>query len=420
MRRRSFLRFLAADAALPVTRRLASAAGAYQVGAGFSTDAYTATLRAVTSCGQWPAAAIAGKTVMIKPNLVSPKLSTTGATTDPQVVRALVDLALQAGAAQVLIAEGGVGVPPANFGPCGYGFFSTYDPRVQLMDFSTQAVSLVRVPNGLTYFGMYLPTPAVQPGLVYISAGKMKTHVNAVASLSMKNSFGLAVPARYVVPQQLARMDGHLRGIDQSVVDVNLARPIAFSVIDGIWGMEGNGPLTGTPIQANVVLAGLNPVAVDRVALDFMQIPQNGVPHLAYAAAKGIGPADTHSVTVLGDSFTPLPFVPAETAPTIWRPTVVPNPISLSTSLPVTIYYKTSVACSVAAQIIYDSDSAPAVKVVRQLQNWTPTGAGVFSLQWDGLNDSGAKVSPGLYLARVMSTLGKGIGYATGWAVVTA
>jgi uncharacterized protein (DUF362 family) len=420
MRRRSFLQFLAADAALPVTQRLASAAGSYQVGAGFSSDAYAATLRAVSACGQWPAAGIAGRTVMIKPNLVSPKLSTTGVTTDPEIVRAVVDLALQAGAARVLIAEGGFGIPAANFGACGYGFFSTYNPRVQLMDFSTQPVSLVRVPNGLTYFEMYLPTPAVQPGLVYISVGKMKTHVNAVVSLSMKNSFGLAVPARYIVPTQLARMDCHLRGIDQSIVDVSLTRPITFSVIDGIWGMEGNGPLTGTPIRANVVLAGLNPVAVDRVALDFMQIPQGGVPHLAYAAARGLGPADTHSVTVLGDSFTPMPFIPAETAPTIWRPTAVPNPVSLTTGLPVTIYYKTSVACSVAAQIISDSDAAPGIKVVRGLQNWTPTGAGVFSLQWNGLNDSGAKVSPGLYLARVMSTIGKGIGYATGWVVVNA
>jgi flagellar hook assembly protein FlgD len=74
----------------------------------------------------------------------------------------------------------------------------------------------------------------------------------------------------------------------------------------------------------------------------------------------------------------------------------------------------------VAAQIISDNDSSPGIKVVRGLQNWTATGAGIFNLQWNGLNDSGAKVSPGLYLARVMSTLGKGIGYATGWVVVNA
>lgn len=418
MKRRSFLQYLAADAALPLTQRFAAAAGAYQVGVGISSDPYGAAQRAITACGQWPAASIAGQSVMIKPNLVSRKPSASGATTDPQVVRAVVDMALQAGAAQVLIVEGGVGLG-ANFSPCGYDFFSTYDPRVQLMDFATQAISIVRVPGGLAYLALYLPTPALQSNLIFISVGKMKTHVNAVASLSMKNLFGLMPPSHYFVPKQLlARMDGHIRGVDQTVVDINLARPISFSVIDGIWGMEGDGPLTGTPIETDVVLAGLNPVAVDRVALDFMRIPQTAVPHLAYASWRGLGPPDTSSVAVLGDSFTPVPFVRANVPPTVWRPSALPNPISLSASQQTSIRYTSAVQCQTNVDIIRDSDIGPGVTSVRTLQSYTSIPAGLNTIQWDGLDNNGAKVAPGVYLARVMATLGQGISSATGWIFV--
>lgn len=419
MKRRSFLKYLAADAALPFAQRLALAAAPYQVGAGVSSDPYGATQQAIAASAQFPAASIAGKTVMIKPNLVEKQPSTSGATTDPQVVRAVVDLALQAGAAQVLVVEGGVGLP-ANFEACGYDIFNGYNPLVQLMDFSTQAVSLVRVPNGLTYFGLYLPTPAVQPNILFISVGKMKTHVNAVVSLSMKNIFGLACPGTYYVPGYLlGRMDGHIRGIDESIIDVNLTRPISFSVIDGIWAMEGNGPLTGTPIETNIVLAGLNPVAVDRVALNFMQIPQTAVPHLAYAYLWGLGPFDTSTTTVLGDSFTPVPFVRAQVAPTVWRPTAQPNTLSLGAGpQTITIRYSSAVECNINVDIIQDSDIKPDITVIRTLQSYASTPAGLNTIQWNLLDDNGALVAPGVYLVRLMATLGQGIGYASSWIIV--
>ncbi|HVT92959.1 MAG TPA: DUF362 domain-containing protein [Bryobacteraceae bacterium] len=418
MKRRSFLRCLAPGAAaLPLAGTLALGAGGYRVGAGRSSDPYDATVRAVQASGEWPA--MSGLAVMIKPNLVAGQPSTSGVTTDPQVVRALVDMALDSGAASVTIVEGG-GHSPANFTSCGYDFLRTYDSRVQLLDFASAPLAVVNVPRGLTYFRLYLPAPAVEPGLVFISAGKMKTHVNSVASLSMKNIFGLASPQKYSVAGQLPRQDGHSRGIDQSVVDVNLSRPISFSVIDGVWGLEGEGPLSGTPVPSNVVFAGRNPAATDRAALDFMGIAQSAVPHLAYAAWRGIGPSGMDSITMLGDSYTPMPFKPAVTGPVVWRPTIHPDPISLSAHRQATIYYEVSEPCDAAVDILYDNDLSPAIKQVRGLQNWTPVPAGVSSVQWDLNAAGGAPVPPTIYLARVIATANKRFTYATGWIQVTA
>src|SRR5262249_17838976 len=100
LERRSFLKLLAGSGVLLAAGpRLASAAP-FQGGAGTSTDAYLATQRAIAACGQWPAASVAGRTVVIKPNLVGAAPASSGITTDPQAVRAVVDQALAAGAAQ--------------------------------------------------------------------------------------------------------------------------------------------------------------------------------------------------------------------------------------------------------------------------------------------------------------------------------
>jgi uncharacterized protein (DUF362 family) len=387
--------------------------GPYVVGVGSSTDPYTATQRAVSGGDQWPGSIMAGRTVLIKPNLAAPKPSTTGVTTDPQVVRALVDLALAAGAAAVTIIENGT-----KFSACGYDFFSSYDPRVRLVDLSNQPGSLVAVPNGLAYKHLYLPKIALEPGVVLISAAKLKTHVNAHVTLSMKNLFGVPPTGPYRVVGLLPRQDLHYRGVDESTVDLNLARPINFAVIDGVWGLEGDGPLTGTPVAMNLVIAGLNPVAVDRVGLEVMGIAQSSVPHLVYASKMGLGPSTSSAINVVGDPFTPHPFTPAQTPPIVWRPVVNPTPFSPGSGQQTSISYGIPSACSTLVEIIEDNDSHPAITQIRQLHDWVARPSGGETLTWDGRDNAGALVAPAGYLVRVQARANSGptsskINYAT-------
>lgn len=434
--RRSYLQLTAAGFASWVTRpditaktrdqsaapqpRLPAGTGPFVVGVGSSTDPYTATQRAVSGSGQWPGSTIAGRTVLIKPNLVSPKPSTTGVTTDPQVVRALVDLALAAGATAVSVIETGT-----NFSACGYDFFSSYDSRVQLVNLSNQPVRLVAVPNGLAYKQLYLPKIVLAPGVVFISAAKLKTHVNAHATLSVKNLFGLAPLAPYSVVNHLPRQDLHYRGVDESTIDLNLARPVGFAVIDGIWGMEGNGPLNGTPIAMNLVIAGLNPVAVDRVGLDVMGIAQNSVPHLVYASRMGLGPSTMSAINVVGDPFTPYPFTLAQTPPIVWRPAANPTSFSPGSGQQTSISYSIPSACSTFVEIIADNDSQPGITQIRKLHDWVARAPGSENLTWDGRDNSGALVAPAGYLVRVQARVTSGptstkINYATSRVTVVA
>src|SRR5450631_367506 len=403
--RRSFLRLLAANSALLAAAR-ASTSPPYYVGAGYSSDPYTAASVALSACGQFPTN-LAGKTVVIKPNLLAPKPSTSGATTDPLVAKAIVDLCLAAGTTQILIVEAAPLGQPSNFGPCGYTtVFQSY-PQVQLVDLRTGTYVLSAVPGGgYAYQSIWVPSLVLQPDTFFISAAKMKTHASAVTTLSMKNLVGLASETAYAQPvlRNYPRHDLHERGIDVAIMDLNLVRPIGFAVIDGVWGMEGQGPLHGTPVATNVVLAGLNPLAVDRMGLNVMEIPQNAVTYLNYAAQASLGPSNTRNITLLGDAYSPYPFVRAKTAPALLQPVASPSTISISAGQSTAITYQIKTSCYTRAEIIQDSDATPSVVLFRTLHDFVKVSAPGETVTWNGQDDSGASVAPGTYLARIQAS----------------
>ena len=408
--RRRFLQATAGVAAGLVLGDQAGAAPAYRVGVGNSSDPYAATERAIQASGQWPASAIAGKTVIIKPNLVIPAAASTGLTTDPQVVRAVVDRALAAGAARVQIVE--YRGATDKWGLSGYSFFSDYDSRVSLVDLGSQPLSFVKVPRGMAYLSVYLPSMLVAANTVFMSVAKLKTHGNAVASLAMKNLFGLPPIAPYQNSSIQGRFAMHDRSVAQAVVDLNLARPIHFAVVDGIWGMEGEGPLAGQPVSMNLVVSGRNAVAVDRVCLRAMDIPEASVQHLDYAARKRLGPTSLAEVEVAGDALAPRAFVRATAQPIIEYPQ--PNPVGIvpSTGQTTQITYSLDAPALTRVEILRTDDRRAAIQIVRTLQSWRQTQAGAQQIVWDGRDASGNILPVGWYVIRVQATFAANVGAA--------
>ena len=62
-----------------------------------------------------------------------------------------------------------------------------------------------------------------------------------------------------------------------------------FAIIDGLEGMEGNGPISGTPVDHRIAMASFDPVAMDSMAARLMDIPLENVGYLNYLAAAGYG-----------------------------------------------------------------------------------------------------------------------------------
>jgi len=78
----------------------------------------------------------------------------------------------------------------------------------------------------------------------------------------------------------------HWAGIPESIVDLYRLFPNQFAIVDGIVGMEGNGPIQGTPKAAGVLVAGRDPAAVDATCCRVMGIDPTRIPYLQLARGE--------------------------------------------------------------------------------------------------------------------------------------
>lgn len=198
-------------------------------------------------------------------------------------------------------------------------------------------------------------------------------------------------------------------------------RPVDFAVVDGVIGMEGDGPVEGTPVELDLVFAGRNPVAVDRVCLWATALPQIGVHHLTYAARKGLGPTYMSYIEVLGDPLALHHFAwPTDLPPIVEYPRAVPHAFAPGAGQQTSITYWVNLPCQTRVEIVQTSEVSPEVTLIRTLHDWTSRPAGGETLMWDGRDDEGQVVPSARYTARVQARYSDEgtVAYATGWVWV--
>ncbi|MGB9842226.1 MAG: DUF362 domain-containing protein, partial [Candidatus Bathyarchaeales archaeon] len=142
------------------------------------------------------------------------------------------------------------------------------------------------IPDGEALNSITVPRIVTESAV--ISAAKLKTHVDTSVTLGMKNMFGL-LPEKF-------KGKYHLKGISKVVVDINTVLKPALTVIDGFVGMEGKGPIDGTPVQMNLIIAGKDPVATDAVACRAMGFNPHEISHIKRASEKGLGSIEAQIV----------------------------------------------------------------------------------------------------------------------------
>jgi uncharacterized protein (DUF362 family)/NAD-dependent dihydropyrimidine dehydrogenase PreA subunit len=150
--------------------------------------------------------------------------------------------------------------------------------------------------GGRDYF---LAQPVLDADLV-IDLPKLKTHVLTLYTGAVKNLFG-AIPGRR--KRELHLRAPGIKEFSDVLVDVFELVPPTLTIMDGVLGMEGEGPgTTGTPKQFGVIAVSADAVALDTVIVEAMGYHRGQVLHLAEAGRRGLGQADSRSITVLGDA----------------------------------------------------------------------------------------------------------------------
>ncbi|HEX4136284.1 MAG TPA: DUF362 domain-containing protein [Bryobacteraceae bacterium] len=225
---------------------------------------------------------VRGKRVVLKPNLVEFDPHTT-INTHPIVVHAAYEAFRKLGAAEVRIAEG-PGHRRATLDLAdAAGYFGTVPKFESLFtDLNLDDVSKRTITQPVSQLkSLYLPHTVLDCDLL-VSLPKMKTHHWAGATLAMKNLFGLVPGGVYGWPKNVL----HWAGIAESIVDIHHLFPKQFAIVDGIVGMEGNGPIQGTPRHAGVLVAGADVAAVDATCCRIMGIDPKRIEYLRIARGE--------------------------------------------------------------------------------------------------------------------------------------
>lgn len=283
-----------------------------------------------------------GDSVAIKPNLTGGTSSQRvpgfkpedSFVTHPEVVRALVKQVKAAGAKEIFIVE--AVYEWASYTEWGYDDIAS-DLGVTLIDlnqpkpyadFKEKVVGTARYIYDSFIFNQILSDVDV-----FMSVSKMKNHYLAGVTHTMKNLYGL-VPYRFYRLNENDRYRSGFHGpeaetkarLPRIIVDINRARPIQFSLIDGIMTTQGGeGPWVEsvTPIQPGLLIAGKNPVATDAVATAVMgHDPTGEYPdapfvrcdnHLNLAVEAGLGTNRLDEIQVAGMQISEVitPFTPA-------------------------------------------------------------------------------------------------------------
>jgi uncharacterized protein (DUF362 family) len=236
---------------------------------------------------------VAGKRVLVKPNLVD-FIDDHPATTAPAMVAAVLDLLKELGASEVVVGDGPALRREAWPVVEASGLASVLAARgVRFVDLNYDDPRPVPARDGwfLHEREIWLPRHVREADLI-VSVPKLKTHHWAGVSLSMKNLFGIVPGARYGWPKNIL----HINGIPLSVMGLyQIVRPIV-AVVDGIVGMEGDGPLFGKPVMHGLLAVGADPLAVDATCAGLMGFSPDDVDHLNLGKWAGVGQVEAIEV----------------------------------------------------------------------------------------------------------------------------
>ncbi len=287
-----------------------------------------------------------GDWVVIKPNLlVVPGVTSgsyswahNGVTTDLRVIKSIIQQLVEEGdASRISVAEGAPwrknGDPLAP-GQTVDGWtyhwpwfdnlsiedmiaeFNTSHPDITFdyIDLNYPPYTLTPVPGGgLSQDSYYVPDAILNCDKL-IAVAAMKTHNLTRVTLTNKLYVGISPASVYRsgafdhmgIPHYT--VNGVPNAIERTLVDLMSYHPPDFGVVECFWGTEGNGPLGGSAIQRNLVIAGHDPVAVDAVSAYSMGMNPWDIDHLHWSHSKGFGTNDLQYINTVGPDLSSIRY----------------------------------------------------------------------------------------------------------------
>lgn len=234
---------------------------------------------------------VRGKTVLLKPNILSDAKADAAITTNPAVVRAVIHMLRDKGVGDIVLGDS-PGLQGSGFVPRACGMESVCrEEGVRWIDFTKDPI--VRKIPYTCRISLPLASALEQADLL-ISLPKFKTHRLMYATGATKNLFGL-VPS-------LHKSACHVKCSSRKkfanlIVGINAVAKPAYAIMDAVVGMEGEGPANGNPRHVGLILGSRDVIALDWAEATIMGYDPLSIPIVASGLEHHLGERPTYEGT---------------------------------------------------------------------------------------------------------------------------
>ncbi len=250
-----------------------------------------------------------GEKILIKPNLLSARLPEEGVTTHPSIVKAV---------AEIIIENGGI--PYIGDSP-SIESFQKVVARTGMQEISREmGIRLISFEDSVNVDfkeGEFKKLEVARPVLEVdkiVNIAKLKTHTQFILTLGVKNMFGI-VPGRRKAECHI-RFGNDLLSFSKFLIDLYRFKKPVITIIDGILGMDGNGPANGRKRWFGILIGSENALAIDTFISYFSGLG-DGYSIVKAGEKMGIKGSKIDEIEIInGDSFVLLNFkLPDSTPP---------------------------------------------------------------------------------------------------------
>jgi uncharacterized protein (DUF362 family) len=231
-----------------------------------------------------------GSRILLKPNMVVAKPNSTGATTNPLILDALIEHLMQTSPGEIIIGESSeVGRDTMQ----AYRVTGVYDIakkwKITLLDFKKDQQIYVDVPYG-EVLKKVLIAETVRKVDYLINLPILKVHSQTTVTIGMKNLKGC------IPDQEKSRF--HRLNLHQCIADLNTVIIPDLTIVDAtLCSLEWE--LGGLPVRLNTILAATNVLATDIVSASLLGYRIDEVEFLCLAAQAHLGPDSLEEIKII-------------------------------------------------------------------------------------------------------------------------
>ena len=237
-----------------------------------------------------------GERVLLKPNLLSAKPVEKAVTTHPAVIEAVIRLVKDAG-----------GTPFIGDSP-GIGSAAQVAAKSGIKEVADRyGVEIVNLSDGIQVenskgkvFKRFDVSKTAFEADAIINIPKLKTHAMMTLTLGVKNIFG-CVPGKRKVSWHFEAGHDKMAFAKMLVEFYQMLSP-RLTILDGIIGMEGDGPGSGIPRDMGIIAASSDAVAMDVIVSRMVGLEPDELPTTKAAMELGIGETDPEKIELIGDA----------------------------------------------------------------------------------------------------------------------